>query len=142
MDLRRREFLQKTAVAAGLTASLGLALPPETIIAEAARRQRRAKLPSPRDIPIDTFGVLMLENRSFDHFVGWLPGADGKQAGLSYVDDDGKTYQTHPLAPDYQGCAYNDPDHSWEGGRAQLNNGRMDGFLKGENDVYAIGYYQ
>jgi phospholipase C len=142
MDLRRREFLQKTAVAAGLTASLGLTLPPETIIAEAARRQRRAKLPSPRDIPIDTFVVLMMENRSFNHFVGWLPGADGKQSGLSYVDDDGKTYQTHPLAPDYQGCAYNDPDHSWEGGRAQLNNGRMDGFLKGDNDVYAIGYYQ
>jgi len=24
-----------------------------------------------------------MENRSFDHFLGWVPGADGKQAGLS-----------------------------------------------------------
>src|SRR5438270_6688138 len=140
--LRRREFLQRTAVTAGLAASAGLVLGPDALIAQAARRQRRAPLPAPKDLPIDTFVVLMMENRSFDHFIGWLPGADGKQAGLSYVDDDGKTYKTHPLAPDYQGCAYNDPDHSWEGGRRQLDNGKMDGFLKGDNDVYAIGYYE
>ena len=24
--------------------------------------------------------ILMMENRSFDHFLGWLPGADGHQA--------------------------------------------------------------
>jgi phospholipase C len=73
--------------------------------------------------------------------MGWLPGADGRQSGLSYVDDDGKTYQTHALAPDYQGCGFIDPDHSWEGGRAQFAGGRCDGFLKGDNDTYAIGYY-
>jgi phospholipase C len=139
--LRRRDFLQRTAVTAGLAASAGLALGPETLIAQAARAQRRAPLPEPNDLPIDTFVVLMMENRSFDHFAGWFPGADGKQAGLSYVDDDGKTYQTHALAPDYQGCGFTDPDHSWEGGRAQLNGGKCDGFLKGDNDVYAIGYY-
>src|SRR3954469_4410485 len=139
--LRRREFLQRTAVAAGLAASAGLTLGARRLIGQAARRQRRFTLPPSRDLPIDTFVVLMMENRSFDHFAGWLPGADGRQAGLRYVDDDGKTYQTHPLAPDYQGCAYNDPDHSWEGGRAQLNGGACDGFLKGDNDVYAIGYY-
>jgi phospholipase C len=139
--LRRREFLQRTAVAAGLAASAGLVLGPETLLAEAARRQRRAPLPTPKDLPIDTFVVLMMENRSFDHFAGWFPGADGEQAGLSYVDDDGNTYQTHTLAPDYQGCGFRDPDHSWAGGRAQLNGGRCDGFLKGVNDTYAIGYY-
>src|SRR3954470_19879192 len=140
--LRRREFLQRTAVAGGLAASAGLVLGPETLIANAARIQRRAALPSPRNLPIDTFVVLMMEDRSFDHFAGWFPGADGKQAGLSFVDDDGKSYQTHPLAPDFQGCGFNDPDHSWEGGRAQLNGGKCDGFLKGDNDVYAIGYYE
>src|SRR3954451_7054983 len=139
--LRRREFLQRTAMTAGLAASAGIVLGPDALIAQAARAQRRTRLPSPRDLPIDTFVVLMMENRSFDHFAGWFPGADGKQAGLSYVDDDGTTHETHPLAPDYQGCAFHDPDHSWEGGRAQLNGGRCDGFLKGDNDVYAIGYY-
>src|SRR6476661_8053206 len=139
--LRRREFLQRTAVSAGLAASAGLVLNPDTLIAEAARMQRRTQLPSPRNLPIDTFVVLMMENRSFDHFAGWFPGADGKQAGLSYVDDNGKTYQTHPLAPDYQGCAFHDPDHSWHGGRTQLDGGKCDGFLEGSNDVFAIGYY-
>src|SRR5437868_11828183 len=80
--LRRREFLQRSAVAGGLAASAGLALGPETLIAHAARMQRRAKLPSPKDMPIDTFVVLVMENRSFDPFFGWVPGADGKQAGL------------------------------------------------------------
>jgi phospholipase C len=140
--LRRREFLQRTAMTAGLAASAGLVLGPDALIAQAARQQRRAALPKPANLPIDTFVVLMMENRSFDHFAGWFPGADGKQAGLSYVDDDGTTHQTHPLAPDYQGCAFHDPDHSWEGGRAQLNGGRCDGFLKGANDLLAIGYYQ
>ena len=32
----------------------------------------------------------MMENRSFDHFLGWLPGANGRQAGLSYRDLNGK----------------------------------------------------
>ena len=33
--------------------------------------------------------VVMMENRSFDHFLGWLPGADGRQAGLNYYDASG-----------------------------------------------------
>src|SRR5213079_1937474 len=103
--------------------------------------QRRAALPSPRNLPIDTFVVLMMENRSFDHFAGWFPGADGEQTGLSYVDDDGNTYQTHPLAPDDQGGGFRAPVHPGGGGRAQLNGGRCDGFRKGVNDTYAIGYY-
>src|SRR5919202_250051 len=46
------------------------------------------------------------------------------------------------LAPDFQGCAHPDPDHSWDGGRQQVNGGRMDGFLRsGDNDEFSIGYY-
>ena len=37
---------------------------------------------------------------------------------------------TYPLAPDFQGCGYSDPDHSWEGFLIQHNFGRMDGFLQ------------
>ena len=37
----------------------------------------------PRRAPFEHVVVLMMENRSFDHFLGWLPGADGRQAGLS-----------------------------------------------------------
>jgi phospholipase C len=86
--------------------------------------------------------VVMMENRSFDHFLGWLPGANGRQAGLSYTDAAGTAHPTYPLAPDYQGCAYADPDHSYEGGRVQYDNGACDGWLRaGTNDLFPIGYY-
>ena len=49
---------------------------------------------------------------------------------------------TQRLTPDWQGCGHPDPDHSWEGGRTQLNGGRCDGFLRsGDNDVFSISYY-
>src|SRR4051794_5536903 len=137
--LRRREFLERTAAGAGL-AGLATVLPAQTLVAEAARRQRRAQLPSPRNLPVDTFVVLMMENRSFDHYLGWLPGADGRQEGLTFADDDGTVRATRRLAPDWQGCGHPDPDHSWDGGRTQLNGGRCDGFLRsGDNDEFAIG---
>jgi len=40
-------------------------------------------LPQPKEAPFDTVVVLMMENRSFDHLLGWLPGANGRQAGLT-----------------------------------------------------------
>src|SRR5436190_7934723 len=139
--LRRRDFLARTAATAGVAAGLAGTLSPATLVAEAARVQRRQPLPSPRNLPVDTFVVLMMENRSFDHYLGWLPKADGIQAGLSYVDTTGKAWDTRPLAPDWQGCGHPDPDHSWDGGRGQLNGGACDGFLKTGNDVFAISYY-
>jgi phospholipase C len=141
-ELRRREFLQRTAMAAGLAAGMAAVLSPDVLVAEAAAAQRRTPLPSPRNLPVDTFVVLMMENRSFDHYLGWLPNADGHQAGLSYATRDGQAVATHRLAPDFQGCAFNDPDHSWDGGREQVNGGAMDGFLRsGDNDEFAVGYY-
>ncbi len=84
----------------------------------------------------------MMENRSFDHFLGWLPGADGRQAGLSYTDRYGAHQATHHLT-NYASCGHNDPDHSYEGGRIQFNNGRADGWLRaGEDDILPIGYFE
>ena len=86
--------------------------------------------------------VVMMENRSFDHFLGWLPNAIGKQAGLSYEDVNGVSHPTHELATDWTGCGFNDPDHSYQGGRVEVDGGLMDGFMKtSAADVYAIGYY-
>jgi phospholipase C len=137
--LRRREFLARTAALAG-AAGLAGAVPLRSLLAEAARREARRPYPSPRNMPIDHFVVLMMENRSFDHYLGWLPNADGRQAGLSYPGDDGRRHRTHPLAPDFQGCGFKDPDHSWEGGRREYHGGRLDGFYR-VNDEFAIGYY-
>ena len=82
----------------------------------------------PADSGIDHVILVMMENRSFDHFLGWLPGADGRQAGLSYRDPNGRSHRTFHQSQ-LNGCGFNDPDHSYSGGRIQYNGGSMDGFL-------------
>src|SRR5437870_2679979 len=102
-----------------------------------------AQLPNPDQSGIKHIVVVMMENRSYDHLLGWLPGANGKQAGLSYTDTNGVAHSTYPLAPDFQGCGHPDPDHSHTGGLVQYNKGACDGFLRsGQSDKYAIGYYR
>src|SRR5437660_1041754 len=53
----------------------------------------------------------------------------------------GTGHATYPLAPDYQGCGHQDPDHSYQGARVEYNNGACDGWLRA-NDVFSIGYYR
>ncbi len=109
-------------------------------------------LPPPNAAGFEHVVVVMMENRSFDHLLGWLPGANGQQAGLTYFDSQGVPHPTHPLAPDYQGCGFLDPGHSYSDGRVQYNSGGADGWLldgsdetdtnpNQANDIYAIGYY-
>jgi phospholipase C len=135
--LTRRHFLRGTAGAAA-----GLALGGLPSLAA----PRNKKLPVPNKSGIEHIVVVMMENRSFDHFLGWLPGADGKQAGLSYTDAAGVSHPTYALTslvpPDFQGCAHPDPDHSYEGARVEYNGGACDGWLRaGSNDIFSIGYY-
>jgi phospholipase C len=134
-NLTRRDFIRTATGAAA-----GLALTQFIPNAEAARRNKN--LPTPNRSGIEHIIVVMMENRSFDHFLGWVPGADGQQEGLIYYDEAGVAHPTQPLAPNYQGCGLADPDHSYAGGRIEYNNGACDGWLlAGENDDYAIGYY-
>ncbi len=131
----RRQFLQGAAAAATALAVSGLE-------ASALAAPRNKRLPKPQRSGIEHIVLVMMENRSFDHFLGWLPGANGRQAGLSYTDAAGVSHPTYPLAPDYQGCAHPDPDHTYAGARIEYDNGACDGWLRaGQNDVYAIGYY-
>ena len=131
--LTRRQLLVGGAAAAtGAVVSKAAAT---TSVARGATR-----LPNPASSGIDHIVVVVMENRSFDHYLGWLPGAVGRQAGLNYADDKGVLHPTHHLT-ERQGCGFNDPDHSYAGGRIQLNGGRCDGFRRGDNDDFALGYY-
>ena len=146
----RRRFLSgAAAAAAALAGGAGPAAPATraSLVAAAAEATRAAAeaaaLPSPESSGIDHVVVVTMENRSFDHFLGWLPGADGRQAGLTYRDRKGTAHATYPLAPDFQGCGHADPDHSAGGALAQYAGGAMDGFLRsGDSDRFAIGYYK
>jgi len=146
-DLSRREFLERTAYAAGL-AGMASVLPANVLIQEAAKAQA-APLPSPANMPIDHFVVVMMENRSFDHYFGWAGDiADATQA-QSYVnnsDDMGATgeevstvHHSELGAASHQGCGHPDPGHGWDSGRRQRDGGFLaDG---SGNDLFALTYF-
>jgi phospholipase C len=153
--------------AAGVTAG-GVAFGGHRALAASAPRRRRQPGPQgrlldtqPSDCPIDTVVVMMMENRSFDHYLGWLGTDDhylerGKsrwgrtfnvdgRIDMSYVDAVGKRHHTHHLARGgsephpFRGCGHPIPGHGWFAGRTELANGFLaDGT---GNDPYAIGYY-
>ena len=91
MTLSRRRFLGLAGAAGALAASGGL-----RAVAQAANgpAHKPGPVPAPDASGIEHIVVVMMENRSFDHFLGWLPGADGKQAGLTYYDAAGAPHTT------------------------------------------------
>jgi phospholipase C len=121
-------------------------MPASTLLAEAAEAaHRRVPLPRPRDVEIDHFVVLMMENRSFDHYFGWLAEAADAVQQQSFPDPSGQQVPTRHFSTlgsggvEYKGCGHPDPGHGWESGRAQL----LGGFLApgSGNDVYALTYF-
>jgi phospholipase C len=142
--LSRRDFLGRTAYAAGLVGAAGL--PASTLLSEAAEAAaRRSPLPSPRNLEIDHFVVLMMENRSFDHYFGWLAGEADAVQQQSFPDPSGEQVPTRHFSTlgtggmEYKGCGHPDPGHGWESGRAQLQGG----FLApgSGNDEFALTYF-
>jgi len=145
--LSRRKFLLISA------ASSGLAITGTDLLSQAVANAS-STIRANGSQGIRHIVILMMENRSFDHFLGWVPGVDGRH-DLTFVSAvDGNTYPNYPLAPDFQGCGYSDPDHSWEGWLVEHNYGRMDGFLQrpttpADNpgvtlaaaNTFPIGYY-
>lgn len=113
------------------------------------------------EAPIDTVVVLMMENRSFDHYFGWLADdetfmEDGRSRYGSDFSVAGRQRQTFPdpaggeaetvhwltvsdQSDPWRGCGFEDPGHGWDQGRAQ----RDGGFLAegSGNDAFALGYY-
>jgi phospholipase C len=128
---------KRRRVVAGLAAGLGsLALPGGA----------RAALPKPADSGIDHVIVMMMENRSFDHFLGWVPGANGVQAGLAYPDRAGVLQQTYPMlaghASPWQGCGSADPNHGYEAGRIHMQGGWLKTDPTQLGDKLPLGYYR
>ncbi len=137
MTINRRDFIRG---AAGAASTAALAGAQQTLPRRVG--PLRALLPEPEASNIEHIVVVMMENRSFDHLLGWLPGANGQQAGLSYVDSSGETHPTQHLTT-YVGCNHPDPDHSYAGGRSEYDDGKMDGWLRTtSNDTFSIGYYE
>lgn len=90
-----------------------------------------ARFERPLRETIDTVVVLMMENRSFDHYFGSLSlvegrtDVDGLTAAHSNADSRGQIIRAHRES---LGC-YADPPHSWSASRKQLSGGTNQGFV-------------
>jgi phospholipase C len=111
--------------------------------------------------PIDTVVVVMMENRSFDHYLGWLADdpeyleagrrrygdrfAVAGRVEQTFTDPQGVRFATQRAGQfasekvESRGCTLRIPGHSWD--RARIE--RDHGFLAAGtgNDAFAISYY-
>ena len=82
---------------------------------------------------IEHIVVLMLENRSFDHMLGYLSleggreDVDGLRPGMAN-EHGGRRYPIQHLGATYLPDERSDPDHHWSAVDLQINGGAMDGF--------------
>ena len=133
--MNRRDLLKGFGAALGASATAGCGMPVGTIGGVDA-----GKLAG-----IDTFVVLMMENRSFDHILGarrllegraengltgaeWNPDPAGNPVGI---------FQLTNFTPA-------DPPHHWEDAHAQWNGGANDGFVRahaGSSQAEVMGYH-
>jgi phospholipase C len=96
--------------------------------------------------PIKHFVVLMQQNHTFDNYFGTYPGADGVPPGTCMPADPAQpgTDCTEPFPIGDQGIV--DMGHTTDVFRAQVNEGRMDGFVSAygrRRDIgtQPMGYY-
>ena len=125
MTLSRRRFLSAAAFAgAGVAATSGAVTWADDHASAAAT------LPAPGASGIDHIVVVMMENRSFDHFLGWLPGADGRQAGSDLHRPLRRPARDVPPDRSSPAAASTTRTTRYEGGRIEFNGGKCDGWLK------------
>jgi phospholipase C len=147
----RRTFIKGAALGLGATAVGGPAQASDLV---------NLVLPSlgietkPARTPVKHLVVVMMENRSVDHYLGWYgqenPDFDGRQQ-MHFVDQregpDGPLVATRDWGArglrNHHGRGFKDPSHGWTGGRLERNGGACDGWLDPGtgNDEYALAYY-
>src|SRR5512140_531254 len=96
--------------------------------------------------PIKHLIFVMQENHTFDNYFGTYPGADGIPANTKMPVDPANP-QAGYVTPWHIGeTTITDLSHNTKSIQAQLNGGKMDGFVSGlnvlrENGRTAMGYY-
>ncbi|MEJ5978942.1 alkaline phosphatase family protein [Novosphingobium sp. PS1R-30] len=154
-NVTRRRLLRRTAQA--LAFSAGATLMPPNLQRALAQAPRRAG--SIKDIKHVV--MLMLENRSFDHYFGTLPGVRGFGDPKALTLSTGRNvfHQPDPLNPDGYMLPFHldtadhaefipSTSHAWATQHAAWNGGRMDNWLPahraadGDHGPYTMGYFK
>ncbi len=156
-DFSRRRLLRSAFGAGGAAAAMTL-LPPNL------RRAMAEPAGDPGSLDaIEHVVVLMLENRSFDHYFGTMPGVRGFDDPDAVTLSTGRSvfYQPDPVNPDgyllpfhldtrsSSAQAIPSTSHAWTVQHAAVNGGRMDQWLPAHraadgqaNGPYTMGYYK
>ena len=146
--LERREIGRRRAHSARVAARRGIS------VSEAGERPR-PDLPEGTDLlpQIRHIVVLMMENHSYDNYLGMLAGRgdglplgpDGTPDVVNYIPN-GKAYRTHHMSSTVQ--VKNDPSQNWHASHIQFAGGSNDGFaaavakaLTGADPGLAMGYW-
>ena len=84
----------------------------------------------PGQNPIQHVIFLVKENRSFDHYFGKYPGADGATEGGTIKDCSASTFEDGPMVPlhDAPNVMPHDLGHAFAPGLYSINGGKMNGF--------------
>lgn len=98
---------------------------------------------------IDHIVVLMMENRSFDHFLGALKNDAGYVAKAEVEGLTGNETNPAPDGPDVRvfklmNFTPEDPPHDWNDAHEQFNGGKNDGFViahKGSSQDEVMGFH-
>ncbi len=144
--ISRRQALQGIGVGVG---ALALGCGADEMPAGPSDAPQPAKSPAELLAGIDAIVVVMMENRSFDHYFGALrldsayaarDEVDGLRGDESNPDADGNPVQVFLT----QNRQPQSPPHDWSGAHAQWNDGKNDGFVRvnvGKDQNEVMGYH-
>ncbi|MCC7077945.1 MAG: alkaline phosphatase family protein [Acidimicrobiia bacterium] len=137
MGISRRKLLRAGAALGTVAAGAAVFDWSQGPAALGVREVPQPRLIDPADCPIDHIVVLMMENRSYDHVLGRLPGTHGLTRDMSCGDDDGIPIHVHRVKD--MTCTVGDLPHGFEDGMLCYNEGRNDGFVR-SNGTQSMGY--
>jgi phospholipase C len=137
LRLTRRELLRHSATALALAPIAG----PVASLNRIFDAPRTNSLSSGSSAPIDTIVILCQENRSMDHYLGFLsalsPSSRRPALGNQLPDTQGQTWDPYH---DNTQCGF-DPNHEWDASHAKWDTGKMDGFVLTDSGSWPMAYY-
>lgn len=110
-------------MAAALVVAMGLVVTGLYVLVPSPVRGSAGRTPPG---PVQHVVEIMLENHAFDNFFGTFPGADGPPAGTALPDGHGGVVAPYWIS----GTSTPDPPHFRSAEVADLDGGRMDGFVE------------
>ena len=95
-------------------------------------------------IPIDTFVLVVQENRSFDHYLSALPAYGQPDVDVAAPDATSPDADGNPVSRFHQtNYCFGDTNHGWDGMHVAWNGGGNDGFVEANDPggERALGWF-